>query len=122
MFKRKLIIIVISHVVVSSHLWACACGCGVFTVGTSSMFPTHPGGMAFFEYDYQSQNRNWRGSSPDSADNNGDKKLITNFFTVGYQYMFNRAWGVVGELPYTNRYFKKADEDTGDIVEFTHSS
>ena len=24
---------------------ACACGCGVFDVGTASMFPTHSGGM-----------------------------------------------------------------------------
>jgi hypothetical protein len=105
-----------------ASLWACACGCGVFEVGTSAMFPTHEGGMAFLEYDYQNQNRNWNGASPSSADNNRDKKIITNFFTLGYQYLFNRSWGVMGELPYTNRYFKTTDEDTGDIVDFTHSS
>ena len=77
--------------------------------------------MVFMEYDYQDQDRNWRGSSPASADNNGDKKIITNFLTLGYQHMFNRRWGVMGELPLASRYFKVADEDTGDIMEFTHS-
>ena len=86
------------------------------------MFPTHTGGMAFLEYDYQNQNRNWRGESPSSAAGNDDKKIISNFFTVGYQYLLNRSWGVMGELPYTSRYFKASDEDTGDIADFTHSS
>ena len=50
--------------------WACACGCGVFDVGTSSMFPSGAGGMAFVEYDYMNQNRNWSGSSSAPAANN----------------------------------------------------
>src|SRR5882724_3490738 len=108
--------------VIPNQAWACACGCGVFEVGTSSMFPTHPGGMVSLEYDYQNQNRNWRGDSPAPTDDNKDKKIITNFFTLGYQYLFNRKWGAMLELPYTNRYFKTTDEDTGDIVGFTHSS
>src|SRR5690348_1269838 len=110
------------NVLFPPSLWACACGCGVFEVGTSSMFPTHTGGMVSLEYDYLNQDRNWRGSSPDSADNNSDKKLVSNFVSLDYQYMFNRSWGVMGELPFTNRYFKTADEDTGDIMGFTHSS
>lgn len=73
------------------------------------------------EYDYQNQNRNWQADSPSSADNNSDKKIISNFFTLGYQHLFNRIWGIMGELPYTNRYFKTTDE-TGDIADFTHSS
>src|SRR5260221_265481 len=77
-------------------IWACACGCGVFEVGTNALFPSHPGSTAFVEYDIQDQNRNWRGSSSASADDNSDKKIITNFVTLGYQHMFNRAWGVMG--------------------------
>jgi len=42
---------------------ACACGCGVFDVGTSSMFPGNGNGMVFLQYDYQDQNRNWSGTS-----------------------------------------------------------
>ena len=44
-------------------LSACACGCGVFDVGTSSMLPQGTGGVAWFEYDYQNQNRNRSGGS-----------------------------------------------------------
>src|ERR1017187_4738786 len=109
------------NVVAPGSVRACACGCGVFDVGTSSMFPTHPGGMVWTEYDYQNQNRNWAGSSPSSADNNGDKTILTNFFQVGAQYMFNRKWGIMGELPYWNRFFKTSD-DNGNVDGFTHNA
>ena len=83
----------------------CACGCGVFEVGTSSMLPEGSGGMAFVEYDYQDQNRNWNGTSSAPAADNGDKKIETHFGTIGLQYMFNRSWGVEGEVPVWNRTF-----------------
>lgn len=86
--------------------WACACGCGVFDVGTSSMFPQGQGGMAYVQYDYQDQNRNWSGTSQAPAANNGDKEIQTDFITVGMQYMFNRSWGVQAEIPYAIRRFK----------------
>jgi len=85
------------------------------------MFPTREGAMVSLEYDDQHQNRNWQGDSSSPADRNNDKKIISNFFTLGYQYLFNRSWGVMGELPYTSRYFKTADE-TGNIMDFAHSS
>jgi hypothetical protein len=91
-----------------SASWACACGCGIFDVGTSSMFPSGPGGMAFLEYDYQDQNQNWSGSSRASADNNGDKAIQTDFVTAGLQYMFNNDWGLMVEVPYVNRTFTTA--------------
>src|SRR5690242_20030693 len=93
------IICLVASGVFPGRAWACACGCGVFQAGTSSMFPTHEGRTAFVEYDFQSQNRNWAGSSPSPADNNGDKKIMTNFITLGYQHMFNRVWGIMGEIP-----------------------
>ena len=71
------------------------------------MLPTHPGSVAFVEYDDQDQNRNWHGSSAASADNNDDKRIHSRFFTLGYQHLFNRSWGVMAELPYTSRYFKR---------------
>ena len=39
--------------------WACACGCGVFDVGTSAMFPTGRGGEIYEEYDFMDQTQNW---------------------------------------------------------------
>jgi len=96
---------------------ACACGCGIFEVGTSSMLPKGAGGTAYFEYDYQDQNINWSGNSPAPAANNPDKEIRTSFFTFGLQYMFNRSWGVQAEVPLDNRFFKTTGGATGsDIV------
>jgi hypothetical protein len=94
-------------------VYACACGCGVFDVGTSSMFPTAgDDGMAFLQYDYQDQNRNWSGTSTAPAANNDDKEIETDFTTFGLQYMFNSGWGVQAELPYDYRHFT-TDDGTG---------
>jgi hypothetical protein len=89
---------------------ACACGCGVFDVATSSMFPNGSGGMAWLQYDYMDQNRNWDGTSRAPAADNDDKKLETHFMTLGTQYMFNNSWGAQIELPYDFRNFKGTDE------------
>ena len=94
---------------------ACACGCGVFGVGTSSMFPSGQGGMAFLQYDYQDQNRNWNGTSEAPAANNSDKQIETHFVTAGLQYMFNDRWGAQLEIPYDFRTFK-TDIGGGNIV------
>jgi hypothetical protein len=85
--------------------FACACGCGVFDVGTSSMFPADAGGTVFLDYDYQDQNHNWSGTSSAPNANNGDKQIETHFVTLGAQYMFNRSWGAQVELPLWNRTF-----------------
>src|SRR5450631_4129431 len=103
-----------------SVVHACACGCGVFDVGTSSMFPQGEGGMAYFSYAYQDQFRNWSGASQASAANNDDKEIRTDFFSTGVQYMFNSSWGMQGQIPFAYRYFKKTDNATtwsslGDI-------
>ena len=94
---------------------ACACGCGVFDVATSSMLPNGPGGMAYLQYDYQDQNRNWNGTSEAPAANNGDKEIETHFVTFGAQYMFNQKWGAQLEVPYDYRYFKGTD-DSGNVA------
>jgi len=102
--------------------WACACGCGIFDVGTSSMFPSGQGGTVFAEYDFMDQSHNWSKSSRASNDNNSDKEIKTSFINTGFQYMFDRSWGIKAELPYDYRYFKTIDEDSGDIVSFSHSA
>jgi hypothetical protein len=97
-----------------SLVHACACGCGVFDVATSSMFPNRPGGMAFLQYDYQNQDQNWSGWSKAPDSDNEDKKIETEFMTAGAQYMFNSSWGAQFEVPYDFRYFKGTD-DNGDV-------
>jgi hypothetical protein len=106
----------LAGILTPSMVHACACGCGVFDVGTSSMFPEGQGGTAFVQYDYMDQNRNWSGSSEAPADDNDDKEIESHFTTLGLQYMFNNRWGVLAELPYTFRYFKGTDDATGDIA------
>ena len=100
--------------------WACACGCGIFDVGTSSMLPTHEGGMAWLEYDFMNQNKNWHGTSSAPAANNDDKDIKTSFYTAGAEYMFNRAWGIEGQVPVWKRHFTTTDDP--DIVQFDHTA
>jgi hypothetical protein len=86
-------------------VWGCACGCGIFEVGTSAMFPEGSGGMAFQTNAFQNQNQNWSDSSKAPSVNNPDKNITTSFLSTGVQYMFNRSWGVEGEIPYAYRSF-----------------
>jgi hypothetical protein len=104
-----------------SLVHACACGCGVFDVGGSSMIPNGAGGMAFLQYDYMDQNRNWSGSSEAPAADNDDKEIESHFTTLGLQYMFNSSWGVQAELPYTFRHFKGTDDATSEIASHSWS-
>ena len=99
-------VIALGALIAPEPSYACACGCGVFDVGTSSMLPTGAGGMAFYELDFQDQSQNWHGTGKASSSLNGDKDITTYFMTAGVQYMFDRSWGVQAELPYWNRSFK----------------
>jgi hypothetical protein len=101
----------LAGILAPSVVHACACGCGVFDVGGSSMIPNGQGGMAFLQYDYQDQNRNWSGFSQAPAANNGDKEIETHFITAGVQYMFNNNWGFKVEMPYDYRTFKTVTAD-----------
>jgi hypothetical protein len=94
----------------------CACGCGIYEVGTSAMFPDGSGVMAFLDYDYQDQNRNWSGSSEAPAADNGDKDTRTGWLTLGYQDMFSRAWGIRVELPYERRHLETTGGASGDEI------
>lgn len=101
--------------------WACACGCGLFDVGTSGMFPTSSGGMAFVEYDYLDQSQNRSGATSAPAGDNGDKEIRTTFLNVGAKYMFDREWGFQFEVPYWSRYFNTTD-DSGGLAAFNHGA
>jgi hypothetical protein len=96
----------LAGVLVPGMAFGCACGCGIFEVGTSSMFPSGEGGMAYVNYAFQNQNQNWSNNSSAPAANNPDKHIETDFITPGLQYMFNRSWGMQVELPFAYRYFK----------------
>lgn len=103
---------VFSTVFLPSLALACACGCAVFDVGTSTLLPSGPGGSIFAEWDYLDQTKNWSGSASAPASHNADKNIRSNFYLVGGQYMFNEDWGVMAEVPYTDRSFTTADSGT----------
>jgi len=115
-------VLIFATAMFSAKASACACGCAVFDVGTSSLLPAGPGGTLFAEYDFLDQTINWSGNSRAAAADNDDKEIRTNFFVAGEQYMFNARWGVMAEVPFTNRYFRTTDEDSGDIVAFDHTA
>ena len=85
---------------------ACACGCSVFDVGGLNMPQEQDhGGEIFFEYWTMNQNQTWVGSSSAPASVNSDKDLKTSWYNVGFQYMFNRQWGVMMRVPIVDRTF-----------------
>jgi hypothetical protein len=92
----------------------------VFDVGSSALIPYGPGGIAWLQYGFLDQTQNWSGSSRAPAADNGDKNIRTNFYTVGAQYMFNESWGVMAEVPYTDRHFVTVD--SGAPETFNHVS
>jgi hypothetical protein len=99
---------------------ACACGCSVFDVG-GSLLPQENdhGGRVFFEYWHGDQNINWIGNAKGSAVANTDRQLNTSWYNVGFEYMFNREWGVMARLPVVNRNFTTTvDQTTGALQTF----
>jgi hypothetical protein len=103
---------------------ACACGCGVFDVGTGTMMPTAEGGEAWLEYDFMNQTQNWHGTSSAPKPNNEDKILRSDFIVAGAQYMFDRDWGLQTQIPFTNRMFKTTTDNPnpGDTQVFHHAA
>jgi len=113
--ETRVQVLILTALLIAHNAWGCACGCDIFDIGTSSMFPNHPGGMLFFNYDFQDQNQNWSGTSTAPASNNDDKEIKTHFTDVGLQYLFNNNWGVQLEVPYDFRSFT-TETDSGQIV------
>ncbi len=106
--------------ILPSPLWACACGCGVFEVGTSALLPEGRGSTLFTQFSYLDQTENWSGTSQAPAQDNEDRHIRTEFATLGLQTMFDRRWGLRVELPYDQRHFATLDDDTGELARFDH--
>jgi hypothetical protein len=98
---------------------ACACGCSVFDVG-GGLLPQENdhGGRVFFEYWYSDQNQNWIGNAKGSAEANSDKEVKGMWTNVGFEYMFNRQWGVMARLPVVDRSLTTTT-NTGAVETFS---
>ncbi len=101
---------------------ACACGCGIFDVGMASMFLTQQGGTVWAEYDFTDQNENWSGRSSAPVADNSDKRIRTSFYNFGFDYQFNRSWGLVMEVPYWQRLFKTLGDDGVTVDSYNHGA
>ena len=101
---------------------ACASAAAISSVSAGSLSPTDAGGTAFVEYDFADQNRNWSGASGAPAADNDDKEIRTNFITLGGQYMVNRRWGVMVELPVWNRLFRTENDAGTGVGAFNHTA
>ena len=83
---------------------ACACGCSVFDVGgLDTPQEEDHGGRVFFEFWSGDQYQNYIGTSHVASAYNTDKEINTQWYNVGFQYMFNRQWGVMVRIPTVNR-------------------
>lgn len=120
----RLSAVLLAATLVPGAALACACGCGVFDVGTAAMILTHPGGMLYLEDDYQDQDQNWVGSQSAPAANNTDKEIATHFGGVGFDYNFNRDWGMSVKVPYWFRTFRTDIGTAGapDIATYRHNA
>ena len=120
--RRFLLPAAIAIIVLAPSLtWACACGCGVFDVGTPSLFPNGSGGTVWYDFDFMNQYIDWHSSQPAARAANDDKQIKTYFQTVGGQYMFNRNFGMMVTVPYTARVFRTVG--SGDqIDQFEHAN
>ncbi len=102
---RKISFAVMAAVLTPSVGWACACGCGVFDVGTSSMLPQGPGGMVFAEYDFMDQNMNWSGASPRPRRTMATRRFGPTSPPSVCSTCSTAVGALQVELPYDVRYF-----------------
>ena len=95
---------------------ACACGCGVFEVGAGTLMArpsdSESGFSVWLRYSYMDQDQNWENGSKAPASDNFDKRLETSFITPGAEYMINRSWTVMAELPVYVRALTTTDDGT----------
>ena len=50
--------------------------------------------------DHSNQTQNWVGTSKADSNLNTDKRLNTYWYNIGFEYMFNRDWGIAAKVPY----------------------
>ncbi len=112
---------VIATLTLPAATFACACGCSVFSVGTRWMMPISAGYQLSFLYNFMDQNADWNGWGSAPANLNDDKQIRTDFFTLGFEDMINREWGIALEAPVWSRYYEGAG-DNGGVASVNHEA
>ena len=98
---------------ISAH--ACACGCGVFDTGVTSITPqASDSGLAMFlRFSTMAQRDNREQGHAASPDDNADKRIQTDFYTIGASYTIGQAWTIMAEVPIYDRKFTTTGEEGG---------
>jgi len=93
---------------------ACACGCSIFDVGSDSLAPNNAdtGLAAWVRIAYMDQNENREGDHSAPASDNNDKQVNTTFYFIGGQYVIDRSWTVMVQLPVFDRTLTTTDDGT----------
>jgi hypothetical protein len=93
---------------------ACACGCGIFDVGEGTMMPdmSSTGLSVWGRVAYMDQTQNWEGAAKAPAADNQDKGINTVFYFAGGQYVINKDWTVMAEVPIFDRALTTTDDGT----------
>lgn len=93
---------------------ACACGCGIFDVGDGTVMPgsSDSGLTVWLRYAHMTQDQLREGGHRADQGDNPDKRIATDFYTIGGQYMINRKWTVMAQLPLVDRTFTTTDDGT----------
>lgn len=93
---------------------ACACGCGIFDVGDGTIVPSNSdtGLTVWVRYAHMTQDQLREGSQRADPADNPDKRISTDFYTLGGEYMINHKWSVMAQLPLVKRSFTTTDDGT----------
>jgi hypothetical protein len=86
---------------------ACACGCGIFDAGITGITPqdSDSGLSVFARYSHMDQDQNREAGHAASPDDNSDKRIQTDFYTLGFNYVIHNKWMIMAELPVFKRDF-----------------
>ena len=95
-----------------TRVHACS-SCPSGNTGTSYNFPDGVGGMAWMQYNFESQSQNYSGFNKAPADANHDKLVQTSTMMAGLQYFWNENWGFQMLVPSANTLYRYAPH-TGD--------
>jgi hypothetical protein len=92
---------------------ACACGCGIFDAGVTSITPqdSDSGLSVFARFSAMDQDKNHEQGHSASPDDNSDKRIQTDFYTLGINYVIHHKWMIMAELPLAHRNFTTTGAD-----------
>lgn len=90
-----------------ARVHACS-SCPSGNTGTSYNFPDGPGGMAWMQYNFESQSQNYSDFNKAPADANHDKLIQTSTMIAGFQYFWNEKWGFQLLVPSANTLYRYA--------------